>query len=149
MPNPDHAEQVARHAQALQYNPFATADHLCETLPPALTTRPDQLVDTDQLCVTADALDLIVSYPFPRRYSVRVVANRPGGFTRGHLFEQIVRVFHAMYDGAEVSPIPNLLNVRVESAFGAALHALEDLVVEDVIVERCGRTARAWIVVGS
>jgi hypothetical protein len=149
IPNHDYAEEMARYMAALELNPFAEND-ICETFTPRLTDSPEALVGADEVCVSTPEVTLIVGYPFADQYAVTITANTPSGFTRADLFRQLVRVYSAMYEGAAFSTVEHLDNTHVQSPrFGEAWHVIEDLVVEEVLVERRERQVFAWIHIGS
>jgi hypothetical protein len=150
IPNPDLQKERDRAEAVRARNPFAEID-VFETLWPDLTTPAETLIDADRWCITVPRITLVVGYPFPGQYTVAVVAGSPKGFTRADLFRQIVRVHAAMYEGATYAPTTPLLNTWVESPrFGTAMHRLDDLVVEEIVVEkRADGRMFAWVSIGS
>lgn len=108
---------------------------MCETFSATFSTRATDLLGRDDIGVASPTLTIVVGYPFAGRHAVVVEARTAGGFTRGALFEELVRIYAAMYEGVD-SP-------RLETAW----HRLEDLAIEGVMVDPA--RAIAWVQIGS
>ena len=150
VPNPDHAEELAAYPAALERNPFALND-VVQTFSPTLTDHAEDLIGADELCIECPRLTLVVGYPFQGQYAVTIVASSARGFTRAELFQQLVRIYAAMYDRATSGPTRVKLQTRVDTPrFGTAWHRFEELVVEQIVVQaRDDGGAFAWISIGS
>ena len=148
--DPDYARAKAAHREVLERNPFAQSMAI-ETMSPSLSGRGQDLIGAHELCVASRQVTLVVGYPFSGQYAVTVHAASPRGFTRAELFTQIVAVYSAMYDNAPAGSGELKLQSRVESPrFGTAWHQLDELVIEQVLLDkhRDGRVF-AWIMIGS
>jgi hypothetical protein len=93
----------------------------------------------------------VVGYPFAGQYAVTVVASTPAGFTRAELFSELVRIYSAMYADATISSVERLHNSHIDSPqFGTAWHALKDLVLEAILLQRrANGSVFAWVHIGS
>lgn len=76
---------------------------------------------------------LTLDYPFDEKLVIKM--DRPGGYTKDALITVIRDGFDVMYNGAESTPIPGLINVKVEGEFGEAFHCIEDLVIEEILYD--------------
>ena len=150
IPNPGRQQERERATGVRERNPFAEID-VVKTLTPPLTASAETLIGADKLCIKNPRITLVVGYPFSGQYTVAVVAGSPKGFTRADLFRQIARVLAVMYEGATYGPTTPRLNTQVESPrFGTAKHRLDDLVVEEILVEkRADGQTFAWVSIGS
>jgi hypothetical protein len=130
----------------LERNPFAEGPPP-QGHPPAFDHDPESLVGADELCVTAQRLTVVVSYPFSGQYAVVVEASTPRGFTFADVYRQLVRIYTAMYEGSISRPMEHLDNMHVESPrFGTSWHELRDLVIEDIVLTKANES---WISIGS
>jgi hypothetical protein len=145
---PEDPQAKAIRAATLERNPFAELD--VETLAPGFGDPPETLVGADEICVATSQLTLVVGYPFAGQYAVTVVASTPKGFTRAELFRHLAHVYSTMYEGATYTAADRGRYTKVESPrFGTAWHRFDDLVVEEVVVERRSDGLFAWISIGS
>ena len=145
---PEAPQAKALRAATLERNPFAELD--IETLAPGFGDPPETLVGADEICVSTSRLTLVVGYPFSGQYAVTVAASTPKGFTRADLFRHLARVYSTMYEGATYTAADRGRFTKVESPrFGTAWRRLDDLVVEEVVVERRSDGLFAWISIGS
>jgi hypothetical protein len=148
--NQEFDAEMAAHRAALVHNPFAECTALSEYTP-TLTANAADIAACDEVCLEAPDLWLVVGYPFQGQYAVGIRPPSPAGFTRRSLFESIVAVHAAMFEGATIGEHPTLYNAIVESpTFGTAFHTPDDLVLDAVRVghARDGRLC-AWISVTS
>jgi hypothetical protein len=146
----DYEAELAAHRASLEMNPFAE----CTAFPdfaPRLSTPASDIDRADEICVETPDIWLVVGYPFQGQYAVEVPAPSAAGFTHRALFEAVVAVHAAMYDGATVEKHPTLHDPIVVSAeLGRAYHEPDGLFLERVAIApaRDGRRC-AWISLGS
>jgi hypothetical protein len=148
--NPSYEKELAEYRAALERNPFAET-HVSEMRPARLVDTPEALVGANEICIQHQSVTLIVGYPFAGQYAATIHPSTPAGFTRADLFQQLVRIYTAMYDGATFSSVERLHNRRVDSPrYGTAWHVLDDLAIEEVLLEiRADGRVLAWIAIGS
>jgi hypothetical protein len=135
VPNPRYAEEHAAYRAALEHNPFAVDDVLA-AFSVTFSANVADVIGRDEICIASPKLTLVVGYPLRGEYGVAVDARTAQGFTRGELFEQIVRIYTAMYEGAVETPGPLKYQPRIESPrFSTAWHRLKHLAIEGVVID--------------
>jgi hypothetical protein len=90
-------------------------------------------------------LDFTLDYPFDRPYEGHVIGD--AGVTLRQLIDAIRAGYLEMYRGAAVSELANLHNKLVQGEYGHAVHVIDDLVIERIVVD--DESGRIEIDIGS
>jgi hypothetical protein len=114
------------------------------------TVRPDEgrLLDVeieglDRPATSHAELKFTIDYPFPEPFHGRV--RGAGGVTLRHILDAVRGGFRRMYSTGTANDLPGLANKLVEGAYGRAYHAIEDLVIESIEIDKAAQCLRLGI----
>ncbi len=84
----------------------------------------------DELVTRKTHLRFTLEYPFEQAFSATIVGD--GGVSLRMIIDAVRRGYREIYRGAAHHPIPGLRNQLVQGAYGRAVHAMGDLVIESI-----------------
>ncbi len=96
------------------------------------------LENLDDLVTRVPRLRFTLVYPFTRPYAGEVQGD--GGITLRQIIDAVRKGFAAMYRGATHQQMANMHNQIVEGAYGRAVHAVGDLVIERIELDEASHT---------
>jgi len=100
----------------------------------------------DAVIIEMPYVDFTLEYPFTRPYD-GVVDGGPDGITLRQIIDAVRRGSREMYRAAAHQPIARLMNPRVEGRYGTAFHAIDDLVIEGIVLHE--EEGRVELLIGS
>ncbi|MBZ0232409.1 MAG: hypothetical protein K8M05_08655 [Deltaproteobacteria bacterium] len=104
-----------------------------------------ELDDLDERVTDRPALQLTLDYPFEKPFHGEVRGE--DGVTLRQIIDAIRAAYRTMYEGAVAEPMADLDNMRVRGPYGEALHVIDDLVIESIVLDDEG--GRLQVFVGS
>jgi hypothetical protein len=99
----------------------------------------------DEFVTRRSRLDFVLDYPFERLYEGHVMGD--AGITLRQVIDAIRKGFRVMYRGAAQTDIPGIMNKLVDGDYGRAVHAIDDLVIERIVLDDA--TGQLQIMIGS
>lgn len=93
----------------------------------------EEIPGLDVVVTRATMLTFTLDYPFERPYAGRVYAN--GGITLRAVIDAVRKGFRAMYANTSAEDVPHLENKRVTGSYGTAMHVIDDLVIEAIVLD--------------